>query len=1050
MTAIASYIEFESEEEEYRYETISAGGVWAEIDEKKSERISVFWSSQHNQHDRLGLRLNAIGGKGRTNSGGYLSLSLTNCKMLRKEYGDLLGVGVNLDEWAAAEIERLGHIDSFASAGSDATLSETFAVEAPAIARVMHAYQRAGVAFCAATRRALLADQPGLGKAQPVSEPVLTPTGWVKMGDISVGDRVVGSDGQPTEVIGVFPQGPREIVEVTFSDGAVVRCDWDHLWQVRTKDHRRAGLPGWTKTARELKEMGLYIENGTRKRFDIPMVKPVEYESRPYPLDAYSVGVLIGDGSLSETAWAGITTDHEIVKMLDLPGAAVLVRDGGVYGEYRLNGLARSLREVGLNGTRAEQKSIPDPLLYGSVADRVSVLQGLLDTDGSPVRSRGQVSTSIEYGTVSRILAHQVRELVESLGGTASISEKTPTYTHLGEQREGQLYFRMVLHLPSGITPFRLQRKLDRWIPRSKCEPSRSIVSIEGTGVYEEAQCIRVAAADSLYVTSRHVVTHNTLQTLGTMVEAGIEGDILVAAPSAAVAITWPDELATWLPDDEFVGIMGTGPFRTKRLRQTFAAERTTKRRWIIVNLEMARMDYVAPTLEFRTPKNNPTAAPREIHVPGWYLPRYPELFYEDYEAAEEGKGKHLREWAGIVVDESHRCLVTHSTGAHAQTKVRAGMGKLALKEGGVKLALSGTPFRGKPQNLWGTLNWLYPERYSAYWDWVGRWFDVVGEPSQRPGADGDEQKREIVGLNEDLSAEFHADIAPIMLRRTKKEVRAELPDKLYAGTPLPDESGFITENSPIGHWLEMSPKQARAYKDIQEKAYTEVESGLMYANGVFAEITRLKQFATCYGDQEAYTDSKGEIRYRFIPELPSAKFDWLVEFLDNLGINKSTSQEPDEDERKVVVASQFTSILNMFERELNKKGIATLKITGQVSPKQRKAAKDRWQEPGGPRVFLLNTAAGGVSLTLDMADDLVFLDETWIPDEQEQVEDRIHRVSRMHQVTIHYLRSLGTVEERIALTTSSRERLTKLLLDGERGIATAKKLLSPVQRPKS
>ena len=284
----------------------------------------------------------------------------------------------------------------------------------------------------------------------------------------------------------------------------------------------------------------------------------------------------------------------------------------------------------------------------------------------------------------------------------------------------------------------------------------------------------------------------------------------------------------------------------------------------------------------------------------------------------------------------------------------------------------------------------------------------------------------------------------------------------LYAGTPLPYEDGTVDEYSPIGHWLTMSPKQAKAYQEIREQAETVLESGVLVANGVLAELTRLKQFAICHGDLEERADGE----YKFLPQLPSTKFDWLVNFLAELGIDKETDYStPDdlgrsetqsssvsgvEDVRKVVVASQFTSILNMFEVELEKLGIPCLKITGQVSQAQRKAAKDQWQAgEGGPRVFLLNTQAGGVSLTLDAADDLVFLDETWIPDEQEQVEDRIHRVSRMHQVTIHYLRTLGTIEENIALTTGSRERLTKMLIDGQRGVGFAKSLLTPIDRKK-
>ena len=563
-----------------------------------------------------------------------------------------------------------------------------------------------------------------------------------------------------------------------------------------------------------------------------------------------------------------------------------------------------------------------------------------------------------------------------------------------------------------------------------------------------------------------------TLQAAGVMVEADVRGDILVFAPSAAVAITWPDELGRWLPDDEVIVVTGSKPRREKLISQALETEPAGKRRWFILNLEMGRAEWIKGGREFRYPKvgkgskNSDAPEKKWFDVPGWWDYKYPALFGDfkvkevqekwivDLETKQRKKLKETFEflvekppWAAIVVDESHRALISSKTFAWQQTQIRAGMGLLPMVEDGVKIAMSGTPMRGKPQNLWGTLNFLYPERYKVNGDWVDRWFDVV-----TINAGSQDEERLVGDLDETKITEFYEDIKPYMLRRTKKEVRAELPDKLYAGTPLPDEDGLIHDHSPVGHWLEMSPKQAGVYAQIVEDAEARLESGILVANGRLAELTRLKQFASSYGDLETYIDKKGDTQYRFKPQLPSNKFDWIVEFLDDLGINKNSTMELEEDGeeeiRKVVIASQFTTLINLFSAELEKRGIPTLKITGQVSTAERKRAAHRWQQPGGPRVFLLNTMAGGVALTLDAADDLIMTDETWIPDEQEQVEDRIHRVSRLHQVTIHYLRSKGTVEENIALTTSNRERLTKAILDEERGVSIIKKLLTPIKRP--
>jgi SNF2 family DNA or RNA helicase len=174
-------------------------------------------------------------------------------------------------------------------------------------------------------------------------------------------------------------------------------------------------------------------------------------------------------------------------------------------------------------------------------------------------------------------------------------------------------------------------------------------------------------------------------------------------------------------------------------------------------------------------------------------------------------------------------------------------------------------------------------------------------------------------------------------------------------------------------------------------------------------------------------------------PALPSNKFDWLVWWLAERGITKPSQAWGDS---KVLVCSQFSSVLSLFAFELTRLGIATSAITGRVKGADRVAAKNAFQGAGGPRVMLLTTKAGGVSLTLDAADDVIFLDETWVPDDQEQVEDRIHRVSRIHRVTIWYLRSLGSIEHTIATSNLALEDIQKALLDTRRGAGIARQLL--------
>jgi SNF2 family DNA or RNA helicase len=227
-----------------------------------------------------------------------------------------------------------------------------------------------------------------------------------------------------------------------------------------------------------------------------------------------------------------------------------------------------------------------------------------------------------------------------------------------------------------------------------------------------------------------------------------------------------------------------------------------------------------------------------------------------------------------------------------------------------------------------------------------------------------------------------------------------------------------------------MSKQQAAASKRLLKDGVVGADR---IVNGHLAVATRQKQIA----GSAIKLDATGEV----VPCLPSPKFDWCVDKINELGIP--------EGEGRIVIASQFTKLLNLFAAEFGKLGVNAHLITGETPEKVRKAAVDDFQsEAPTKRVFLLNTKAGGVAITLDAADDLVILDETYVPDDQEQVEDRIHRTSRMHNVTIHYLRTLDSIEEEIAWVTAAREDVAHYLLDKSRGIQTARKLYIEAHRP--
>jgi phosphate starvation-inducible protein PhoH and related proteins len=176
--------------------------------------------------------------------------------------------------------------------------------------------------------------------------------------------------------------------------------------------------------------------------------------------------------------------------------------------------VTRTLRGLGLAGTGSATKFIPGEFLHNSVDVRLAVLQGLLDSDGGPVRQKGR-SCRIHYTTCSDRLRDDVMFLVRSLGGVACAHTRAAHGRAPGGTPERPVFHRSDAHvldirLPAGIEPFRLARKRDAYAADGGGRPMRFVDSIEPVGE-AECVCIAVAAQDSLYVTNDFVVTHNTL-----------------------------------------------------------------------------------------------------------------------------------------------------------------------------------------------------------------------------------------------------------------------------------------------------------------------------------------------------------------------------------------------------------------------------------------------------------------------------------------------------------------------------------------------------------
>lgn len=347
-----------------------------------------------------------------------------------------------------------------------------------------------------------------IGKALEENEPCLTPEGWVSIGNIKVGDTVYDADGSPTQVTGVYPQGVRPTYKMTFTDGSHSVCDEEHLWLCKKGGKSR------NFSVRSLKQIRAR-KGGDNPTSDqgirIPLTRPIQLPEVEHYIKPYTLGLLLGDGCLSKTGTMGFTSaDPELGEYLNTQDG-IRATLGNNY-QYRLSNseehaykhnskFRQELTRLDLRHT-AELKHIPAEYIYDSVENRLELLRGLMDTDGT-IYGKCQV----EYYSTSRTLAEQVQFIVQSLGGKATIKEKQGYYKKMGLRVDCKLCYRVMIKIQD-VNPFRLKRKADRFY-NIRYERTRVLKKVEYTGDANTV-CITVASPTKTFITRDCIVTHNS------------------------------------------------------------------------------------------------------------------------------------------------------------------------------------------------------------------------------------------------------------------------------------------------------------------------------------------------------------------------------------------------------------------------------------------------------------------------------------------------------------------------------------------------------------
>ena len=406
----------------------------------------------------------------------------------------------------------------------------------------------------------------GVGKAQPNSTVIPTPSGFTLMGDLKPGDEVYGRDGAPTRVLEVFPRGELDVYRVTLEDGRSMLCNDDHIFSVYSS---RGNL--LERTVRQMLDTGLTKKNGT-SRYSIPMNRPLQKSKKVFPVDPYVVGVFLGDGCCLERQLTLSSSDEELVHRV----ADKILECSDYHKSTSKNySWTFNLREPFRNAAgnaeitkvqtktlfkdfindicvSSDKKRIPRIYFEGSIEQRMELLRGLLDTDGCVTQNSGGIS----FTSISVQLIKDVQELANSLGFKTSI-----VLDNRSNKYKNGFCARVNFNISNSqkYLLFNLERKREialkyRDIPQNRLYERIIIKNIEKLDYQTEMSCILVDNPEHLYITENYIVTHNTTfaKDMGALIIACEDGTHAMSGAYSQVVQSWSDikAIARYLKDD--------------------------------------------------------------------------------------------------------------------------------------------------------------------------------------------------------------------------------------------------------------------------------------------------------------------------------------------------------------------------------------------------------------------------------------------------------------------------------------------------------------------
>ncbi|MEA3638832.1 MAG: DEAD/DEAH box helicase [Lamprobacter sp.] len=332
--------------------------------------------------------------------------------------------------------------------------------------------------------------------------------------------------------------------------------------------------------------------------------------------------------------------------------------------------------------------------------------------------------------------------------------------------------------------------------------------------------------------------------------------------------------------------------------------------------------------------------------------------------------------WHLLILDEAQAIKNPRSKVAQAARSLEARH----------RLCLTGTPLENHLGELWALLDFLMPDLLGDE-----RGFRrLFRNPIERHG-------------DQDRTERLRRRVAPFLLRRTKEQVAAELPPK----TEILREIPLATDQRDLYETLRLA---------LHEKVREEIKRKGLAQSGIIILDALLKLRQCCCDPRLVSLESARHVK-------GSAKLDLLIELLADLM----------EEGRRILLFSQFTSMLSLIEEALDKrlkqkKDRDYVKLTGQT--RDRQTPVDRFQAGEVP-LFLISLKAGGSGLNLTAADTVIHYDPWWNPAAERQATDRAHRIGQDKPVFVYKLLTEGTVEQRVAELQARKQALADAMLEG-------------------